>query len=443
MRRITRLQCLATMLLASAAFSIAQGIDRTPAYIPPTMPEIPATAFDVVAFGALGDGATVNTEFIQSAIDAAAKAGGGVVVIPKGVYLSGPLKMKSSIYLRIDSGAILRMLPMDQYPGGTKNPEDFIRGSKLRDVAVGGKGTIDGQGAAWWPYAKEEGAERPRMIVFYTCERVLIENVHLKNSPKFHMVVGSRSKDITIRNVTVRAPASDDPVLPSHNTDACNIGGTNVLIENCDISTGDDNFTCGGNTSNVLIRNNTYGNGHGVSIGSPISGGVSNITVEHCTFTNTDYGIRIKSDRDRGSVVENLTYRNLTMTNVRMPILIYGAYAAKERQFRDLHKLKPDVAATYPSAPVTELTPVYRNITFSNITATAQKKRRAGLIWGLPEAPVTNVVLENVQISADLPFGIFNAKQVQVKECRFETPDGVNKIVTQNAEVTLTPVDLQ
>jgi polygalacturonase len=281
------------------------------------------------------------------------------------------------------------------------------------------------------------------MIVFYTCERVLIEGLHLMNSPKFHMVVGSRSKDITIRNVTVRAPASDDPVQPSHNTDACNIGGTNVLIENCDISTGDDNFTCGGNTSNVLIRNNTYGNGHGVSIGSPISGGVSNITVENCTFTNTDYGIRIKSDRDRGSVVENLTYRNLTMTNVRMPILIYGAYAAKERQFRDLHKLKPDVAATYPSAPVTELTPVYRNITFSNITATAQKKRRAGLIWGLPEAPVTNVVLENVQISADLPFGIFNATQVQVKECRFETPDGVNKIVTQNAEVTLTPADLQ
>jgi len=111
------------------------------------------------------------------------------------------------------------------------------------------------------------------MIVFYTCERVLIESLHLMNSPMFHMVVGNRSSNITVRGVTVRAPASDDPVDPSYNTDACNIGGTNVLVENCDISTGDDNFACDGYTSDVLIRNNTYGNGHGVSIGSPTRGG--------------------------------------------------------------------------------------------------------------------------------------------------------------------------
>jgi polygalacturonase len=428
---------LAMMLLICSMESPAQGT----AYVPPKLPFIPDKTFTVTEFGAIGDSTTDNAGFIQAAIDAAAKGGGGTVVIPPGMYLSGPLKMESSIYLRIDAYATLRMLPMERYPGGTKDPPNFIRGAKLHDVAIGGKGTIDGQGSPWWPFAKVEGAKRPRMIVLSTCDCVLIESLHLMNSPMFHIAVGSQSSNITVRGVTVRAPASDDPVNPSHNTDACNISGTHALVENCDISTGDDNFTCGGGTSNILIRNNTYGYGHGVSIGSPIKGGVSNITVEHCTFTNTECGIRIKSDRDRGSVVENLTYHDLQMTNVRFPILIYGAYAASEKKFRDLTKISPETAGEYPAATRTELTPVYRNISFKNITATTEPRRRAGLIWGLPEAPVTNLVMENVNITADLPFGIYNAADVRIENCKIVTPDGVNKIVTHNAQISITPPD--
>ena len=153
-----------------------------------------------------------------------------------------------------------------------------------------------------------------------------------------------------MRNVIIRAPASTDPVNPSHNTDACDVSGTKILIQNCDISVGDDDFTCGGGTSDVLITGCTYGYGHGVSIGSPIKGGVKNITVENCTFTNTQCGIRIKSDRDLGGNVQNLIYRNLRMTNVDIPILIYASYMAKDSKYRNLQKITPGIATTYASA---------------------------------------------------------------------------------------------
>jgi polygalacturonase len=259
----------------------------------------------------------------------------------------------------------------------------------------------------------------------------------------FHITVGGKSSNVTVRKVIVRAPASTDPVNPSHNTDACNVSGTKILVQNCDISTGDDDFTCGGGTSDVLITGCTYGYGHGVSIGSPTRGGVSNITVENCTFTNTEAGIRIKSDRDRSGLLQNLTYRNLRMTNVGIPILIYAAYMAKDRKYRDLQKITPEIAETYPSAPVTELTPTYRNIAFYDITATAENGHRAGLVWGLPESVVSNVLFQNVNITADNPFGVFFAKKVQLVNCKITTKEGVNKLVLTNAEVSINGKDVK
>jgi len=265
----------------------------------------------------------------------------------------------------------------------------------------------------------------------------LIEGLKMINSPMFHITVGGKSTNVTVRDVIIRAPSSTDPVNPSHNTDACDVTATKVLIQRCDVSVGDDDFTCGGGTSDVLITDCTYGNGHGVSIGSPTRGGVKNITVENCTFTNTECGIRIKSDRDRGGVLENLTYRNLKMTNVGMPILIYSTYMAKERQYRDLQKITPEIAETYPSAPVTPLTPVYRNISFYNITATAEKGHRAGLVMGLPEAAVSNILFQNVNIVADNPFGIFFADDVKLLNCRIVTKDGTNKLALTHAKVSI------
>ncbi len=406
-------------------------------YVAPTLPTIPAKTFNIKDYGAVGDSLTDNTKAIQDAINAAGNAGGGKVVIPSGIYLSGPFQFTDNLDLHIDADAVLRMLPMDKYPGGIGEGRNFIVGSKLHDIAISGKGMIDGQGSPWWPFAKTEGAKRPRMIAFKDCERVLIEDVKMINSPMFHITVGGKSSNVTVRNVIIRAPASTDPVNPSHNTDACDVSGTKILVQHCDISVGDDNFTCGGNTSDVLITGCTYGYGHGVSIGSPIKGGVSNITVENCTFTNTEFGIRIKSDRDRGGVVQNMIYRNLTMTNVDMPILIYASYQAKDSKYRNLQKITPEIATTYGSAVLSEFTPIYRNISFENITATVAKGKRAGLIWGLPEAAVSNITLKNVKITADNPFGIFFADNVQLVNCKIMTPEGENKLVLTNAKVTI------
>ncbi len=154
-------------------------------------------------------------------------------------------------------------------PAALIHPDSFISGDSLHDIAITGAGAIDGQGAPWWPYAKNSpGAMRPRMIAPSNCERLLIEGITLSNSPMFHIALGGQCHDVTVRGVTSAPPLRTTRICPSHNTDACDVKGSNILITDCDISTGDDNFTCGGNTSDVLITNCTYGFGHGVSIGS-------------------------------------------------------------------------------------------------------------------------------------------------------------------------------
>jgi polygalacturonase len=404
----------------------------------PDLPQVPDRVFKITDYSAVEGDAGDNTKAIQGAIDAATAAGGGTVEVPSGRFLCGPIHLTNQINLHLATGATLVMLPIDKYPGGTESPESFISGQGLHDVEISGEGTIDGQGAPWWPLAKSQrGARRPRMIALSKCDRILIEKVKLENSPMFHIAISGHSTNVTVRGVAIHAPPSTDPVNPSHNTDACDVSGSHVLIEDCDVSVGDDDFTCGGETSDVHIRHCTYGYGHGLSIGSPTAGGVSDITVEDCTFTNTECGIRIKSDRDRGGEVHHLVYRNLLMKNVGMPILIYAAYMAPDKKYRDLNNLTGEIAAGYPSKTVAARTPMYHDITFSNITATVAPGQRAGLIWGLPEAPAADVVLRDVNITADKPFGVYFAKGVRLENCKITTPEGENKISTAEAEVSV------
>ena len=431
---IRKQAAFASLLLCFAPFAKAD-VDHAA----PELPRIPKRVFKITDHGA-ARGSPDNAKAIQQTIDVASAAGGGIVEVPAGEFLSGPVRLASDIDLQIDEGALMKMLPIDKYPGGTRNPESFISGRDLHDIAITGHGTIDGQGAAWWPLVKAEaGIRRPIMIAPSGCDRILIENVHLQNSPMFHIAIGGHSQNITVRGVTIRAPASEDPVNPSHNTDACDVSGSHVLIENCDVSVGDDDFTCGGGTSDVLITHCKYGFGHGVSIGSPTRGGVSNLAVEDCTFTNTDCGIRIKSDRGRGGIVEHLTYRNLHMTNVGCPILIYASYMATEKQYRDLTNLTAAIATSYPAEPLSDRTPIYRDITFTDIEATAARGQRAGLIWGLPEAPASDIVLKNVSITADKPFGIYNAEGVKLENCRFLAPSESKGLSLGNAKVSVAP----
>lgn len=398
-------------------------------------------------YNAVADGVTDNAVAISKAIVQASKGGttnglsGGTVRIPAGAkaYLCGPIQLQSCVNLQVDAGAVLRMLPLNRYPGRTFSPPGFITGWGLHDVEISGLGAIDGQGAPWWPYAGVSGARRPVMIRLSNCDRQLIQDITLSNSPMFHIAIsGAAARNTTIQNVVIRAPASTDPVLPSHNTDACDVSGTNILVQNCDISVGDDNFTCGGNTSDVLITNNTYGYGHGVSIGSYTAPYVSNMKVINCTFNNTDQGIRIKSDRDRGGFVHNISYCNLSMTNVARPLLIYCQYTNTTPAYRALDNITSAIAASYPSNAVIRTTPIYRDIFISNLTATVQPNRAAGLIWGLPEMSISNIILSKINIKASKTFGIYCAKGIQFVDAQITTPSGVTNLASYNAAIALT-----
>jgi len=394
---------------------------------------------NVTNYGAMGDGVTTNTTAIQNAINAAAAGGttngasGGTVEIPAGIYLCGPLTMKSSVNLQVDTGAILRMLPIDMYPGGTVSPADFISGSSLHDIAISGPGAIDGQGAPWWPYANTNGANRPSMISLGNCTRELIQNITLSNSPMFHIAI-SGAQSATVQGVIVRSPPSSGVANPSHNTDACDVSGSNILVQNCDISNGDDDYTCGGGTHDVLLTNNVYGNGHGISIGSYTDGGVSNITVINCTMNGTQGGLRIKSDDGRGGLVQNVSYLNITMTNVEIPFQCYGYYLSVGTP----SNVSASQAAGEAVAAVTSTTPIFRNITYSNITGTAVSGYPLGIIWARTEMPATNIVFNKVNLSADRNFCLYNVSGAQFIDCNLQPASDNNTFAMFNAQAIIT-----
>jgi polygalacturonase len=394
-------------------------------------------------YNAVGDGVTTNTTAVQNAINAATLGGttngltGGTVEIPPGIFMCGPLTLKKNVNLQIDAGAILRMLPFGNYPvtwftnGGTNvyfTAANFISGSSLTNIEISGPGAIDGQGAPWWPWANTNNAVRPIMISLSGCNHELIQNVTLSNSPMFHIAIGGSAGNSTVQGVIVRAPSS------SHNTDACDVSGTNILVQNCDISNGDDDFTCGGGTHDVLLTNNVYGTGHGISIGSYTDGGVSNITVVNCTINGAVNGIRIKSDAGRGGLVQNINYLNVSMTNVNMPIQVYAYYL----EVGTPSGISPLMAATQTVAAVTGSTPFFRNITFSNITATSVSGYPIGIIWARTEAPATNIVFNKVNITGNRSFDLYNVSGAQFIDCNLKPSATSNTFAMFNAQAIIT-----
>jgi polygalacturonase len=402
------------------------------------------------AYGAVGDGVFTNTTAIQNAINKATTGGmtnglfGGTVEIPSGIFLCGPLTLKNNVNLQIDAGGILRMLPFGQYPmnwftNNTTNvyfvvTGNFISGSSLTNIEISGSGAIDGQGLPWWPWAYTNNAVRPVMISLTSCNRELIQNVTLSNSPAVHIGLGSGSGNTIVQYITERAPSSYVSPNPSHNTDACDIRGTNTLVQFNNVSVGDDDFSCLGNTSDAVISNNVYGDGHGTSIGSQIAGGVSNFVFINCIYTNTDACAHIKSDRDRGGFIHNINYYNLTFTNVMHPIQIYCEYTNKTIPAID--SVTPGAAAALAAVPITTTTPYYRDITISNFTGNAQSTRAAGLIWGLPESSISNVTLVKVNLTGSKTFGIYDAKNIQIIDSTHNVPAGVSQYSFFDADVT-------
>ena len=402
----------------------------------PPLPVIPTNQFPITDYGAVGDGVSDNAAAIQSAINAASAAGGGTVVVPLGgssnTYLCGPIALANNVNLQVNGGAMLQMLPRSSWPGTST----FINGSGLHDVEISGSGTIDGQGAAWWAaYEADHNIGRPNFINFSgSCSNVLIQNVTMQNPPTFHMMLKGNNVNLTIQGITINTPGN------SPNTDGMDLASIHVLIQNCYISDGDDNIEIGGSAgpaADVTVTNCTFGTGHGVSIGSITSGGVHDLTVVNCTFNGTDYGIRMKSDNDRGGLVQNLKYCNLAMTNVGYPIVIYSYYT----EFGTPNNISPQTAMTQPGTPVNPATPIWRNILISNLTAIATSGNNiSGIIWGRPEMLVSNLTLCNVTFATPTKtFDIYNAQGIQIIDSPLSAPNTTNNTLRlYNAQVTVT-----
>ena len=386
-----------------------------------------AATFNVRDFGATGDGKTRDTAAIQKAIAAAAVAGGGMVLIPEGKFLTGPFTLASSINLHLARNAtILISDEQTNYPVVKNRYQDAITAKGAHDIEISGEGTIDGQGANWWATFRTNSAmpHRPFLIKLTDCTRVLIRGVTLRNSPMFHLVP-QNCTDVTIQGVTIKS-AAEGP-----NTDGIDPSGWNFTIADCTIDTGDDNIAikpASGRTpgnKNYTVKNCTFLHGHGMSIGGGTAGGIENLTVSNCTFTGTDYGIRIKTLRGNGGLLKNCTYENLRMTAMgKSPISIVDYYPERNA---------PKDPATETAEPVNDRTPLNQNIVIRNLTAADCPN--AGIICGLPEAPITGLTFSNVTISAKTGMKIYHAKGVRFEASKISAEKG-KPLMTFDAEVT-------
>lgn len=395
------------------------------------------SVFDVREFGAAGDGKKLDTPAIQQALDQCGKSGGGTVRFPPGVYLSKPLFLSSKTTLQLDAGAKLIGTDgaTDYTRSGTNNDRGrsgsfiaLINGKNLEDVTIMGNGIIDGSGARWWVPAEAAREKtpgysmpRPRLISISNSRNVRLQDVTLQNSPSYHFLP-AECENVVVSNVTILAPAL------SPNTDAIDPSDCkNVLITKCHIDVGDDNvaiksshkvrgreFAC----EDITVTDCVFLHGHGMSIGSETRGGVHNVTVRNCIFENTENGIRIKSQRGKGGLVENINYSDLVMTNVDPAITFTCYYMNNSAKDPTQQALPQDD----PAKPMTETTPVFRDIHVNNLTATCQNA--AGIIIGLPESVVSNVVFENVRITAASALKIENASGIQFKNAHVTVQQG-------------------
>ena len=364
----------------------------------PTPPTIPVRVFDATTFGAKADSSTDNAAALQKALDSVATAGGGVLTIPASSkpYLSGPIVLKSSTELHLDQGAVLQMLPFGRYPQNTDSSyRPLVLASNATDVAVTGKGTIEGDGSPWWSgFRAGTITKRPAVLVFNAVKRVLLQDFHLTNAPNANTSFHYQVSDVTVRGISITAPGT------SPNTDGCDLEGTRFLFDCDSIQVGDDNIAISPNhdaTSDIVIQDCFFGTGHGLSVGSWCKMGINGLTAVRDTFMGTTSGIRLKAGRDRGGMIRNLSYSDILMKDVQTPIYIASYYPEHPPADSSLDTI----------APVTALTPLWHDITISNLTSTSTLKGYSSVtIYAVPEAPVESLTLSNVHFTAPTAFSI-------------------------------------
>jgi polygalacturonase len=356
----------------------------TTALADPATPIIGSTVYNAAVSNlSIDNGLTVtaggsvnNASVIDAFINFAAKNGGGTVEIPasNSVYSSNEIVLRNDINLQIDSGATIQNL--------TPSNPLLVTSGLEHDVELSGGGTLNDNATV---------NSSDEMVSLSSITRLEINDVTIENASLQHLeILGDNNA--TINDITIK-----DPNGYLANTDGIDFSGSNFLIENCNVADGDDDIVAkpqGTFTTNITIANCTIGNGHGISIGGQTNAGLSNMTVTNCTFNGTTYGIRLKAGRLNGGLVQNVTYSNITMTGVQYPLYISSWYDGGN----DTEPTLGDGAAGATTANFTAgQTPQWNNITFNNISTTDTAPGNHGpIIYGLSEAPVTDLFFNNV-----------------------------------------------
>ena len=417
-------------------------------------PVFPERSFNITDYGANGDGTTKNTDAFRKAIAACHAAGGGTVLVPRGKWFTGAIHFKSNVNLHLQEGAEIHFSdePSDYLPpvfvryAGREcwNYSPLLYARDCINIAVTGRGSLYGHGQRWWqwsgmgrktalevqtykrqeemvsakvpvaerimPNGQQEGF-RPQLIQPINCTNVLLEGFTIAQPGPFWTVQFAYCENVIARELNIQTRGGP-------NTDGFDLDSTrNALIEDCLINAGDDCICLksgmdedgrrvGRPTENIVVRNCRTRSGHGgVVIGSDMSGGVRNVWAHDCDFSGTEKGIRMKTMRGRGGVVENLYFENLTMNGVGDGIHITTFYHST------------------PVEAVSERTPTFRNIHISNITAHSVKKSTIS-VTGLPERSVTGLVLENITMDGASGAQFTDAEDLKLVNVRLTPAKG-------------------
>lgn len=462
--------------------------------LPFSMPLVKVPVFkknmvSVEEFGGVGDGIALNTNAFAKSMDALAAKGGGTLIVPKGIWFTGPIVFRSNINMHLEKGAVILFSPdFNLYPIvetifeglDTRRCQSPISGRNLVNVAITGQGSINGYGEAWRPLKKNKvtasqwkkmigaggvvknndtwypsessfkGSQisdmnvprqnlteqewleikdflRPVMVSFIECKNVYLQGVLFENSPSWNLHP-LMCENVILDGLFVRNPGY------SQNGDGLDLESCrNSIIVNCTFDVGDDGICIKSGkdepgrrrarpTENVIVDNCKVFQGHGgFVVGSEMSGGVRNISVKNCQFLGTDVGLRFKSTRGRGGVVENIYISDIYMFNIETESFLFDLYYGGKSAVETLED--GDVTPTEEKLlPVTEETPVFRNIFVKNLVS--RNARRAMLFNGLPEMKINNIQIEDINITAQYGAELSNSKDIVFKNVHIVPQNG-------------------
>lgn len=475
MTALTIVASVATGHAVSARYSACY--DSLPfATEPVEAPVIPSLTVSLTDYGGRGDGYSLNTEAFSRAFADLEARGGGHLIVPQGVWLTGPIALRSNIDLHIEKNAILLFSPdKSLYPilppdEGTGSPlcTPPISATHISNFSVTGQGVIDGNGEAWRPVKRfkvsdaewsrmrrldlkeitEEGrqvfyptlgnadgkiqSKRPRLFRFIGCSRFLLQGIVVQNSPSFHVNM-ILCHHFILDGLMVRCPWN------AQNGDGIDLSSCHhLLLTDCSVDAGDDAICMKsgigdvgrsrGATHDVVIDGCTVFHGHGgFVIGSDTGGGMAKIMVRDCRFIDTDTGIRIKSGRDRGGEVSDIWISDIMMCDIADEAILFDCYY--QEKVGDAREVEPK--------DVTADTPRFHDVNISNIVCT--DAARPIVVKGLPEMPVSDIRVSDSSFKARGGAVINHSRGIVLSDITLDLPAGVDPVSSHNSPGLSTP----